>query len=182
MRHLLKRHPDSRCTAVRHIEVEVARENPGLLNLRYRIGGAIADLQLPLLAAPERADGLWQHTCFEAFLQAPPSAAYCEFNFAPSTQWAAYRFTGYRDGMAAAMEIGTPRLAAMQDAEHLELQVSLDLSPVALLPSQAPWRLGLSAVIEETDGQKSYWALAHPPGRADFHNSECFALNLAAVP
>ena len=25
------------------------------------------------------------------------------------------------------------------------------------------WQLGLSAVLEEKDGTKSYWALAHPP-------------------
>jgi hypothetical protein len=31
-------------------------------------------------------------------------------------------------------------------------------------------------VIEETNGNKSYWALAHPPGKADFHHADCFAL------
>eukprot|EP01035_Chromulina_nebulosa_P059311 gene59311-81194_t len=30
------------------------------------------------------------------------------------------------------------------------------------------WRLGLSAVIEATDGTKSYWALAHPPAGMKF--------------
>ena len=44
----------------------------------------------------------------------------------------------------------------------------------------APLRLGLSAVIEETDGTKSYWALAHPPGKPDFHHKDCFALTLPA--
>jgi hypothetical protein len=34
----------------------------------------------------------------------------------------------------------------------------------------------LAAVIDETSGHKSYWALAHPPGKADFHHSDCFAL------
>jgi hypothetical protein len=46
------------------------------------------------------------------------------------------------------------------------------------LPADAPWRLGLSAVIEDRSGQKSYWALAHPPGRPDFHHEDCFALEL----
>jgi len=35
----------------------------------------------------------------------------------------------------------------------------------------SPLHLGLSAVLEETNGRKSYWALAHPPGKADFHHS-----------
>jgi hypothetical protein len=35
--------------------------------------------------------------------------------------------------------------------------------------------LGLSAVLEEQDGTKSYWALAHPPGgKPDFHHPDCF--------
>jgi hypothetical protein len=42
-------------------------------------------------------------------------------------------------------------------------------------------KLGLSAVIEEKDGTLSYWALAHPPGRADFHDPACFALELPAA-
>ena len=42
--------------------------------------------------------------------------------------------------------------------------------------------MGLSAIIEETDGTKSYWALAHPPGEEpDFHDPACFALELAAA-
>lgn len=39
-------------------------------------------------------------------------------------------------------------------------------------------RVGLCAVIEETDGTKSYWALRHPPGPPDFHHPDCFALTL----
>src|SRR3546814_3736372 len=33
-------------------------------------------------------------------------------------------------------------------------------------------KLALSAVIEELDGTKSYWALAHPPGKPDFHHPD----------
>jgi hypothetical protein len=49
------------------------------------------------------------------------------------------------------------------------------------LPSDAPWLLGLSAVIEEMNGRLSYWALAHPPGKPDFHHADCFALELPAA-
>jgi hypothetical protein len=48
------------------------------------------------------------------------------------------------------------------------------LDHLTSLPPLVGWRLGLSAVIEETSGHKSYWALAHPPGRPDFHHSDCF--------
>jgi hypothetical protein len=39
-------------------------------------------------------------------------------------------------------------------------------------------RLALSAVIEEAGGAKSYWALAHPPGRPDFHSAAGFLVPL----
>ncbi len=41
------------------------------------------------------------------------------------------------------------------------------------------WQLGLSAVLEEKDGTKSYWALAHPDGKPDFHEPGCFTAKLA---
>jgi hypothetical protein len=65
---------------------------------------------------------------------------------------------------------------------QFELQVSPDLDRLPGLSGYADWRLGLSAVIEETSGDRSYWALAHPPGKADFHHSDCFALRLPAAP
>jgi hypothetical protein len=43
------------------------------------------------------------------------------------------------------------------------------------LPRAEKWHLGLSAVIEEHNGRKSYWALAHRPGKPDFHHSDCFS-------
>jgi hypothetical protein len=41
------------------------------------------------------------------------------------------------------------------------------------------WQLGLSAALEEKDGTKSYWALAHPPEKPDFHMPDCFIGKLA---
>ena len=164
-------HPLSVCDAVTAIEVEAARGPANLLSLRYIVAGAIGDLLLPPAASPTRGDNLWQHSCFEAFAREEGEAAYREFNFAPSTQWAAYSFDDFRSGMRNA-EIATPRIATSSAADRFELRVALDL------PANALWRLGLSAVIEEINGRKSYWALAHPPGKADFHHPDCFALSL----
>jgi hypothetical protein len=174
----LKLHPNSRCAAVTRIEVEVARPGPGDLVLHYSVTGKINDLLMPSPAGPMRAHELWQHTCFEAFVRASPSAAYYEFNFAPSLQWAAYRFSAYRREMTAADEISAPRIEVQSSGEVYEMHASLELAGTSNLPGDAAWRLGLSAVIEETSGRKSHWALAHPPGRPDFHHSDCFALEL----
>jgi hypothetical protein len=181
MPHALSLHPDSSCAAAARIEVDVARPSEHHLVLRYAVTGAMSDLYLPPAAAPARAEGLWRRTCFEAFVGAAPGGAYLEFNFAPSTQWAAYGFTSYRTGMRPADEIAAPRIDVERTDARFELSVSLDLDPAPFLPSDAPWRLGLAAVVEEADGGISYWALAHPPGRADFHHADGFALALATA-
>lgn len=178
MRYALKPHPDSRSSAVSGIEVEVLRHRPGSLILHYFVTGRIGDLFIPPLTPPERTDGLWKHTCFEAFVRAPDAATYYELNFSPSTRWAAYKFTGYRAGMNAASEIETPHIEVQTSTGAYEMRAALILAGLA---SELLWQLNLSAVIEETSGSKSYWALMHPPGKPDFHHSDCFALELATA-
>jgi hypothetical protein len=174
MRHTLRLHPDSLCAAATRIEVDIARPRPGSLILSYVVSGRIGDLRMPPVVAPARTDELWRHTCFEAFVRPSPGPAYCEFNFSPSTQWAAYGFDSYRSGMRVAAEIGAPRIEVRSSADSYTLQAALELGELSL-----PWRIGLSAVLEETNGRKSYWALAHPPGKPDFHHSDCFTLEFS---
>lgn len=181
MRKVLRPHVGTPCEAVSRIEVDVARPAARTLNLRYFIHGSIGDVQLPAPAVPERSDRLWQHTCLEVFIRSDPGEAYHEFNFAPSLAWASYRLSGYRAGMHPSLEIAPPRIEASASADRYEMEVELDLSPLADLPTGVPWRLGLSAIIEERSGRKSYWALAHPDGEPDFHHPACFALQLPAA-
>jgi hypothetical protein len=177
MRRALRLHPDSLCSAVTHIDVDVARPRAGSLLLSYVVTGKIGDVRLPPVATAVRADKLWQHTCFEVFISTSAGDAYYEFNFAPSTQWAAYWFGSYRRGHVAT-EARAPETEAQSSPECYALQASVELNRLSSLPAGDRWRLGLSTVIEETNGRLSYWALAYPPGKADFHHSDCFALEL----
>jgi hypothetical protein len=166
VRRLLIAHPEYPSRAVRGVEIEITRSAPGVLSLTYIVSGDMSAVVLPPKAPPRRTDELWRATCFETFLRPEPGEAYFEFNFAPSTQWAAYRFTGYRAGMAP-LEIAPVDIDVHKDAKRFELRVSI--------PAAAPGRLAVSAIVEEFSGAKSYWALAHPPGRPDFHHDAGFA-------
>jgi hypothetical protein len=135
----------------------------------------MSEIRLPTVMENTRSDELWLHTCFEAFVGSSSGEAYYEFNFAPSTQWAAYRFDGYRRGMCAAHEISAPIIEVRSNSDSYTLQASLELDRLSDLTREASWRLGLSALIEDRSGRKSYWALAHPPGKPDFHHMDCFA-------
>ena len=153
--------------------MEVSRLGGGLLTLAYEVRGRIADLSLPTPAAPDRTDELWKHTCFEAFVRPAPGEAYLEFNAAPSTQWAAYGFERTREGMHNA-EVPAPRIETHSARDRFDLHAVLDLRSLGA----GPWRLNLSAVIEETSGARSYWALAHPAVQPDFHHPDAFTLDL----
>jgi hypothetical protein len=155
------------------IEVEARRSEGGRLDLTYRVLGVTSQLSLPEAAPAQRTDELWRHTCLEVFVQAAGEPGYLEFNFSPSGQWASYSFDDYRLGMAASEVV--PTLALQRTDGGLELAASLLLPAMAA----ADWRIALCAVIESVEGRHSYWSLAHPPGKPDFHHAASFALTLA---
>jgi hypothetical protein len=180
MQTVLIPHPDFARPGVNALDVEITRPAPRVLALRYVLTAGLAEVRLPALAAPVRADGLWRRTCFEAFVRVPGGDGYCEFNLSPSTEWAAYGFDGYRAGMRSLEGIATPRVKTSVGEDHFVLEAVLDLDALADLPIDQPWRVGLSAVIEAGNGTLSYWALAHPAGRPDFHAADCFTGEVAA--
>jgi len=168
----LQLHPEMHGTPVKTIRVQVMRPAADLIVLRYMLAGALDLIAIPELRSSERADELWRHTCFEAFI-ALGDGAYYEFNASPSTQWALYRFDGYRAGMEIAHALPHPELTIERGAGRFDLTTRLRMPG---LPHTA--RMGLSAVIEAADGAKSYWSLKHPEGKPDFHHADGFALEL----
>jgi hypothetical protein len=141
-------------------------------NIWFGVGAPAGRFVIPPPAEPTRADDLWQTTCFEAFLRIPGVDAYREWNFAPSGEWAAYDFERHRDGRANA-EVAAPYIRVEDNLTWWALGATIPVD------AEAIWALGLSAVLEESEGTKSYWALAHPPGdKPDFHAADCFAASL----
>lgn len=161
------------------IEVDVARYLGGV-TLEYHVTGNIGALAIPSFTMGRRTNELWKHTCFEMFVRPVPDEAYFEFNFAPSTNWAAYGFSGNRTGMHN-INAAPASIEANQEGQNFTLKVSLEFPNVPELTAETAWRVNLSAVIEEKGGAKSYWALAHPAGKPDFHSPDCFVLELPAA-
>src|SRR5579864_5555908 len=177
MKRALQLHPTSRCGAEIAVSVDARRPQPGLLSLVYAVAGDVGRLYVPAPSEPLRTDELWKRTCFEAFVLPAAGDAYVEFNLAPSGRWATYRFDRYREGMRDATDVVPSPIKVQVDARRLTLATS---APLPDLAAQPVWRLGLTAVIEEVDGRVSYWALAHPRPRPEFHDAAGFILELAA--
>ena len=174
--HALTCHPATPCAVVCSVRagwhLQSSDGAPQLL-LHYTVQGRLDALRLPGARAPRFVDGLWRHTCLEAFVGTPMGSAYHEFNFAPSGEWAAYGFSAERQ-RDVALDARLAQAALAPNSSHdgalLTLKVALPLAALPARPPHAPWHLGLTAVIETTDGTLSYWALQHPAATPDFHH------------
>jgi hypothetical protein len=176
-RYPLLAHPASAPGAVRELSVAVTRPALPRLELEFLLSADLEQLKFPEPRDPVRADGLWRHTCFEAFIGHGAGSDYWEFNFSPSGAWAAYRFTRYREGMAPHLS-GAPPLITRREGETFKLHVVLDLSWLVRSATGGGLKLGLTAVVEERERGLSYWALAHPAEKPDFHRAESFVVAL----
>ena len=160
------------------MSARVRRLSAGGLSVSYVLEADLGRLRVPAARAARAADRLWQHTCCEIFIARKGDAAYHEYNFSPSGEWAAYAFERYRarcgEGQAS---LTPPRIDVRSHGDTLELDVSIGLEGRASDPG-AGLALALAAVIEDEAGNLSYWALRHPPGRPDFHHPDAFALEL----
>jgi hypothetical protein len=153
------------------------------LDLRFRLQGNLDQLLLPeASAAPARCDGLWQHTCLEAFWGACGEPGYWEWNASPSGDWNLYRFDRYRQGLRPEPLAQPPRChwmlgSAAARGQQLELQLQLPDLAAAAVPAGA-LEASLTAVLEHRDGSLSYWALALDGPEPDFHRRDGFVLRL----
>jgi hypothetical protein len=151
--------------------------SPADLEFRYVLAGDAERLRLPPPGGARRSDGLWQHSCFEAFLRPHASDAYYEFNFAPSGDWAAYRFATRR-GVRTLPEIDPPRIALERMADGVAVTARVALARLPELARADGIHAGLAAVVEAADGGLSHWALAHGGAKPDFHDPATFLLRL----
>jgi hypothetical protein len=171
-------HPETPTDIVRAMSARVRRNSATGLDVSYVLEGDLGRLRVPAPRAPRAADRLWQHTCCEIFVARKGDAAYHEYNFSPSGEWAAYAFEGYRARRGEGpSSLPPPRLSIRSHGGALELDASVDLEGLGSRPG-ASLALALAAVIEDREGNLSYWALRHPPGQPDFHHPDAFALEL----
>lgn len=158
------------------ITAEVRTIEGGALQFSYELTGA-SGLKMPPPSVPQAVDGLWQDTCCEAFVAAKGGRDYREFNFSPSRCWAAYRFNDYRDRDLGWTSPAAPAIETRLDTAGDRLLLVARV-PASLLPDVHQLDISLTAVIEDREGRKTYWALAHQAPNPDFHCRDSFTLPL----
>lgn len=152
------------------IEVHHQQTSATSLKLDFVLKGALNLIQWPTPASPARKDKLWEHTCLEAFYRTSGSeSAYTEINCSPAGAWNAYKFDSYRHGMRPGLAIQVKLVSS--NLHNTEARFSIEIQDSDGIKLTA---LGLTAVIEFTDGEISYWALTHPAKDADFHDAQAW--------
>ena len=162
-------HQTSAAGGVESLTVDVMLQNDRLI-LNYSLTGDLEMIRIPPPGPTERKDKLWHHCCFEAFMGEGP--AYEEINLSPSGAWAHYRFSDYRQALPNDPDIAAPEI----DTERADGLFTLQAE---IAPPTGFTTLGLSAVLEDRQGQLSYWALMHPSDKPDFHHPDARTLKLA---
>ncbi|HEY2808463.1 MAG TPA: DOMON-like domain-containing protein [Steroidobacteraceae bacterium] len=175
---MLVAHPRTPGAGVYGIGAEVRFIRPAVLFCDYTLHADMAQVRIPQRQGGAPVDGLWQHTCFEAFIGIPGADEYYEFNFSPGGDWAAYRFGAYREGGAAATLSAAPQLQVYRNAERLELSATVHIDALAGIAEAPVLRLALTCVVEDAAGELSYWSLRHAAGKPDFHHADGFVLEL----
>jgi hypothetical protein len=167
---------------VRALVASAERDGEAGLHFRYVLDAELSALQIPAPRSPRQTDELWKHTCFEAFVARPAHGEeYCELNFSPSTEWAAYSFERYRKGMTPVTLSAAPRIEVARSGSRLTLDAWIgaqELLPQSWWHPGAGLRIALSGVIEDDGGRMSYWALKHAPDKPDFHHAAGFILEV----
>ena len=149
---------------------------PKTLVLSFVLQGNLDDIVLPTAAERTRCDNLWQATCLEMFWAEEGQKNYWELNLAPSGAWNIYAFTEYRTGMHREERVAEPLTQISRTPDTFALTVELGIG--SLHAEHASLRVGISAVLEHRDSRLSYWALAHPAEKPDFHTPQCFLLRV----
>ena len=173
-------HPQTPTELVRGIAAHVGRSPVGALAIDFVLDADLGRLRIPPPRASCVVHGLWEHTCFEAFIALNNTPAYHELNFAPSGEWALYAFRSYREIAPQPDEMVAPEMHVRCLPDRLELDAVVRLGSLSANHASSPLRLALSAVIEDDRRGLSYWALQHPPGKPDFHQADAFALTVEA--
>lgn len=138
----------------------------------YTLYGDMDAVRWPALTLPRHVDKLWHHTCCELFVRDASEARYVEFNFSPSSAWAAYEFEGYRETMKPLRLPHAPQMRLQRSVSRCDLSVTL--SPGEQIADLEWCLVAMAAVIEERDGRLSHWALSHPALKPDFHHADSF--------
>ena len=173
--------PFTTCSLAKDLSISGSlTRQPGTVLVKYQVEGALHRVNWPRTSGiTGRCHELWRQTCFELFFAIKGEAAYWEVNLGLNDCWNIYHFSDYRNGMRQEESIAPPLCRVVVDGNLLSLTCALKFNNV--IDDSSDLVVGVSSVIQATDGSTSYWAIDHCDLKPDFHNRSSFCLNLAKL-
>ena len=146
--------------------------------VHYVLHGDIENILFPASSStPTRKDDLWKATCFEFFIAIQNQPRYWEFNMSPSGNWNVYAMDAYRQvNMREELAFTELSFEFIKTKDEVLLDISVDLNP--MLQPENILQISVTTIVQTTDGNETYWALAHHGQYADFHLRESFVIEL----
>ncbi len=170
---VLTPHAAGTSAAARFVGCHLAPVPEGLAVVHW-ITGELDQLVVP--TSPLDPLRLWEHTCAEVFVRDARSERYLEWNFSPTGQATRFEFERYRDRSSAVVDAPV-RVVAQRYPQGLRIEARGPL----LQGLAEPGRLSFTAVVRDTAGGSSFWALQHPGPAPDFHDPLGFVLDARSV-
>ncbi len=148
-----------------------------MLSIEYQLFGDLNAISIaPLANVPSRQFQLWEATCFEFFIGIPGDRNYWEFNLAPSGDWAVFALDDYRQGLRDELAFTSLPFQVDRYPNYITLSLEFDLSELIL--AEQDLELSVTTVVKSSQGELSYWAIAHSDKEADFHLRDSFLIKL----
>ena len=122
----------------------------------------------------QRVIGLWENTCFEFFILSP-AGDYYEFNFATNLNWNIFHFKNYRSKLKEAKDCPVPLIDVRENKLHFTY--NLNSLPKDFY-KMGKMKVGITAVLKDKNSKLTYWSLAHPKDKADFHSQVGMTISL----
>jgi hypothetical protein len=146
------------------LSADITLLQPDLLELRYVWVDKENKIILPESPAGGRHTGLWNHTCFEAFVKPEGKGSYYEINLSVTKAWNVFSFESYREPQPPREFVGAVVQDILVKPGYLSAQVKL--GGVKLEKIKA----SLCAVLEQREAGVSYWAHNHADQKPNFHH------------
>ena len=164
--------------AVAKIRAEIVRMSPRRLNLTFELFGGTGHIRRPRLPEPP-ASPLSSGTSFHLVARSKGHPDCYHMELAPSGHWMAWHIAGSGNPPKEAAHhirlkggwISGRRQHWSQPyksseryedgKEYAWVEMSVDLESAVGLTLEAPWAIGIAAIIVENSGRRSFWSLDH---------------------
>ncbi len=159
----------------------IVERKKSVLSIEFHLSGQMNKINCPPpQGVQQRLDQLWKHTCFEAFFSWDDNIFYWELNVSPTGDWNLYYFDDYRSGQMSEKRIeNIPFKLNEFNLNSYKNRIIIDLSKIIPETKVAQeLQLSLTAVLENKDLSKTYWATDHLGEKPDFHIRKSFYIRI----